>query len=50
MFGDFNTLDSDDDVIRRECPHCGKGFDVAGGNEFSDDGVICPYCGAEIES
>ncbi len=32
---------------RKECPHCGKGFDVEGG-EF--EGLICPYCGAEIEA
>jgi len=34
---------------RRECPHCGKGFDVEEGAEWASEGLICPYCGAEIE-
>ncbi len=38
-----------DELTRHECPNCGKGFDVAG-NKWQSEGVICPYCGAEIEN
>jgi DNA-directed RNA polymerase subunit RPC12/RpoP len=34
-------------MTRRECPQCGKGFDVE--EDWSSEGLICPYCGAEIE-
>ena len=40
---------SDDELTRYECPHCGKGFDVAQ-EPFSNEGILCPYCGAEIET
>ena len=40
--------DAADEVIRYECPNCGKGFDVAG-NKWERGDLICPYCGVEIE-
>ncbi len=40
--------EDEEELIRRECPHCGKDFDVAG-NKWQSEGFICPYCGAEIE-
>ncbi len=39
----------DEEIIRRECPQCGKSFDVAAGDQWQSEGVLCPYCGAEIE-
>ena len=40
--------ENDDDLTRYDCPHCGKPFEVAG-NKWERSGLICPYCGAEIE-
>ncbi len=40
--------DEGQDLTRYECPECGKGFDVAG-NSWQQDGILCPYCGAEID-
>ena len=40
---------SDEELSRVECPNCGKGFDVAV-EPFGGWGMICPYCGAEIEN
>lgn len=36
------------EMVPYECPYCRKGFDIAG-NPWERTGLICPYCGAEIE-
>jgi DNA-directed RNA polymerase subunit RPC12/RpoP len=40
--------EDNEEMVRHECPNCGKSFDVAG-NQWQNEGLICPYCGAEIE-
>jgi DNA-directed RNA polymerase subunit RPC12/RpoP len=45
---DFMNEDEGQDLFRLECPHCGKGFDVVE-DIFRNEGLICPYCGEEIE-
>ena len=37
-----------DELNRIECPHCGKGFDIEA-MPFGES-ILCPYCGAEIET
>ena len=46
---DDSVAPDSDDLIRYECPQCGKGFDIAAQDKWQSDGVVCPYCGAEIE-
>jgi len=47
MSEDFLTEEGDE-AIRHQCPECAKSFDVTG-NKWQRDGLICPFCGAEIE-
>ena len=35
-------------MTRHQCPQCGKVFDVE--EDFGDEGLICPYCSAEIDT
>ena len=37
-----------DDLSRIECPNCGKGFDIEA-MPFGET-ILCPYCGAEIDT
>lgn len=47
MCDDFIT-EEDGEVVRHVCPNCGKCFDVIG-NKWQREGLICVYCGGEIE-
>lgn len=42
-------MGSDDGLERIECPNCGRGFDAVR-EPFASEGILCPYCGAEIEN